>query len=91
MPNCGICLKQDECDKCKKCYVGICDDCRHMTKYDTGGMYYAPVVSLCDFCMPKSEYEFISQRLTALCFMDVINMMKNVKNGNYYRIIRRGP
>ena len=78
MPKCGICLKQDECDQCKKCHVGICGKCRHMTKYDTGGLYYAPVVSLCDFCMPKSEYEFIYQRLAALCFMDVINMVKNV-------------
>ena len=65
MSKCGICLKRDVCDKCKKCLVGICDECRHITKYDTGGLYYAPVVSLCDFCMPKSEYEFIYQRLAA--------------------------
>ena len=65
MVKCGICLKQDECDKCKKCYVGICDDCRHMTEYDTDLAFYAPIASICDFCMPIGDDDHVYYMLTA--------------------------
>ena len=70
MSKCGICLKHDECDKCAKCDVGICGNCRHRTKYDKDVLYYdkdliyhASVLSICSFCMPKCESKFIYHTL----------------------------
>ena len=55
MVKCGICLKQDECDKCARCDVGICGNCRHRTTYDKDLAFYAPIASICSFCMPICE------------------------------------